>query len=89
VKILKKYHYIQILDLLCLELRKAWQYKDKVIFGALRFIEYAPQGVLRFCLLTNFKEEGWNEQRVVTAYLEHWPFPEKSYQRLLEKIIRL
>ncbi len=66
-----------------------WQYKDKAVFGALRFIEYAPQGALRFCLLTNLKEEGWPDQKVVQAYLEHWPFPEKSYQRLLEKIIRL
>lgn len=66
-----------------------WQYKDKAVFGALRFIEYAPQGALRFCLLTNLKEEGWDNQRIVEAYLEHWPFPEKSYQRLLEKIIRL
>lgn len=66
-----------------------WQYKDKAVFGALRFIEYAPQGALRFCLLTNLKEEGWPDQRVAQAYLEHWPFPEKSYQRLLEKIIRL
>lgn len=66
-----------------------WQYKDKAVFGALRFIEYATQGALRFCLLTNLKEEGWDNQRIVEAYLEHWPFPEKSYQRLLEKIIRL
>jgi len=66
-----------------------WQYKDKAVFGALRFIEYAPQGTLRFCLLTNLKEDGWDNQRVIEAYLEHWPFPEKSYQRLLEKIIRL
>ena len=66
-----------------------WQYKEMAVFGALRFIEYAPQGALRFCLLTNLKEEAWDEQRVVAAYLEAWPFPEKSYQRLLEKIIRL
>lgn len=66
-----------------------WQYKDKAVFGVLRFIEYAPQGALRFCLLTNLKEEGWPDQKVAQAYLEHWPFPEKSYQRLLEKIIRL
>lgn len=66
-----------------------WQYKDKAVFGALRFIEYAPQGALRFCLLTNLKEESWPDQKVAQVYLEHWPFPEKSYQRLLEKIIRL
>lgn len=66
-----------------------WQYKDKAVFGTLRFIEYAPQGALRFCLLTNLKEEGWPDQKVAQAYLEQWPFPEKSYQRLLEKIIRL
>ena len=66
-----------------------WQYKDKAVFGALRFIEYAPQGSPRFCLLTNLKEDSWDNQRVVGAYLEAWPFPEKSYQRLLEKIIRL
>ncbi len=66
-----------------------WQYKERAVFGALRFIEYAPQGALRFCLLTNLKEEAWDEPRVVAAYLERWPFPEKSYQRLLEKIIRL
>ncbi|MDO8748257.1 MAG: hypothetical protein Q7J72_03960, partial [Candidatus Omnitrophota bacterium] len=65
-----------------------WQYPDRSILEkeGLRLIGYEKDAKEILVILTNLPENEWDDQRVISLYLERWPNLEAGYQDLLDKI---
>ena len=65
-----------------------WQYPDRSIFEkeGLRLIGYSKDTKEILVILTNLPENEWDDQRVISLYLERWPNLATGYQDFLDKI---
>ena len=65
-----------------------WQYPDRSIFEkeGLRLIGYSKDTKEILVILTNLSKNEWDDQRVISLYLERWPNLAAGYQDFLDKI---
>ena len=65
-----------------------WQYPDRSILEkeGLRLIGCEKDAKEILAILTNLPENEWDDQRVISLYLERWPNLAAGYQDFLDKI---